>query len=113
MILEVVVEGVTHKIDVPGEMLTEGEDFFRQMDADMDKGYQMHREWVEKPGQEDRIRIVADRMLGAMESSKKTMAQLMAGYILTRMPGITGVDVDTGGEMQQTEIIMGGGHEFN
>ena len=107
MILEVMVEGVSRKIDVPDEMLDEGEDFFRKMDLDMDQGYQMHREWVENPSREDRVRIVADRMLGAMESGKKTMAQLMAGYILTRMPGIVGVDVDTGGGMQHTEIIMG------
>lgn len=112
MILEVIVEGVTHKVNVPDEILEEGEEFFQKMDADMDKGYQMHREWVENPGLEDRVRIVADRMLGAMESSKKTMVQLMAGYILVRMPGITGVDVDTGGEMQQTQIVMNG-HSFN
>jgi len=108
MILEVIVEGVSHKVDVPDDMLKEGEEFFQKMDADMDKGYQMHREWVEMPNREDRVRIVADRLLGGMESGKKTLVQLMAGYILTRMPGITGVDVDTGGEMQQTEIIVTG-----
>ena len=108
MILEVIVEGVSHKVDVPDEILKEGGEFFQKMDADMDQGYQMHREWVESPSREDRVRIVADRLLGGMESSKKTMVQLMAGYILTRMPGIAGVDVDTGGEMQQTEIIMSG-----
>jgi len=30
---------------------------------------------------------------------------LMAGYIVLRMPGAIGVDIDAAGEMQNTELI--------
>jgi hypothetical protein len=33
------------------------------------------------------------------------MITLMAGYILKRLPGVTGVRIDTGGEMLHTEML--------
>jgi len=33
------------------------------------------------------------------------MATLMAGYILKRLPGVTGVRIDTAGEMLHTELL--------
>ena len=35
----------------------------------------------------------------------------MAGYILTRLPGIEGVQIDTDGEIFNTELIMAAGTE--
>jgi len=106
MILDVVIDGRNYRLNVPQDMLEEGEAFFEKMDRDMDRGWQMSREFVEQPDRINRCQIAADRILAAMESSNETLALLMAGYILTRMPGVTKVDIDTNGEILNTEIIL-------
>jgi len=39
-----------------------------------------------------------------MQENQAT-AMLMAGYIALRMPGAIGVDIDTSGEMQSTQVL--------
>ena len=48
MILKVIVDERTIPIEVPDYMLAEAADFFARIDADMDAGWQMSRQWVEK-----------------------------------------------------------------
>jgi hypothetical protein len=43
----------------------------------------------------------------ALEQNKGPLAQAMAGYIVSRLPGVTGVDVDTSGELENTQFFMG------
>ena len=104
MILHVVLADETHPVQVPDEMIQTASAFFAQMDADMDNGWQMSRTWVDRPDQMQRCQIVADRMLTAMENHNQEMATMMAAYILARMPEIREVDVDTGGDMNQTRF---------
>jgi hypothetical protein len=106
MVFYVVIDDKVHSLDVPQEMVEEGEEFFRTMDRDMDKGWQMSREWIDNPDQMARCQIAADRLLSAMASGNTTLAQLMAAYMITRVPGIAAVDVDTSGEMHNTQVIM-------
>lgn len=106
MILNVIVEDQTYPIRVPDEMLVEAKDYFQKMDADMDKGWQMSRKWVDRPDDEQRCQIAADKILTAIETENEKLAALMAAYILHRMPGIEGVDVDISGDMTETELIM-------
>ena len=106
MKLNVIIDGRSSAFDVPDELITEAEDFFAKMDADMDKGWQMSRDWVKDPDTEQRCRIVADRMLGAIESSNEKLLMLLCGYLLNRMPGITGVNIDITGDMNETDLIM-------
>jgi hypothetical protein len=108
MVLYVVIDDKVHSIEVPPEMLEEGEEFFQVMDRDMDKGWQMSREWIDNPDQLARCQIAADRPVSAMATGNATLAQLMAAYMITRVPGIAAVDVDTGGEMLNTQVIMQG-----
>ena len=104
MKLEVIIDGNKYHLNIPQDMVDEGHSFFDKMDADMDKGWQIGREFVEKPDQNDRCRIVADRILTAMENEDKTMVLLMSAYVVTRMPEVSVLDIDTSGEMA-TEII--------
>jgi hypothetical protein len=106
MILNVYVDGERHPIQVPQEVVDEGQDFFALMDRDMSRGWQMSREYVENPSTVQRCQIAADRILTAMHTGNQKMAVLMAGYILTRLPGTRGVDIDTHGEMFNTELLM-------
>lgn len=76
------------------------------MDRDMDGGWQMSREYVEHLDTRQRCQVVADRLLTSLMNGRKNTALIMAAYILTRVPGVTGVDIDTSGEMQNTELVF-------
>ena len=95
----------THVLEVPAAILLEGEDFFQKMDSDMDQGWQMSRQWVDRPDLRQRCQIAADKMLDAIEKENETLLMLMAGYILNRMPGVTGVRVSQDGDMSENELL--------
>jgi hypothetical protein len=85
----------------------DAEEFFSRLDRDMDGGWQMSRQWVEHPGREARCQIVADRLLAALENGNQPSAQLMAAYIMARLPGVREVHVDTEGDMTATSFVLG------
>jgi hypothetical protein len=105
MILKLTIDDQTYNIEVPEEAIQEAAAFYTKMDQDMDRGWQMSRLWVEKPDLYQRCQIVADRILGAFHTENKRMVLLMAGYILSRVPHIQEVVVDTSGDITLTEIV--------
>ena len=111
MKLNIIVDGRTNAFDVPDNLLTDAVDFFEKLDADMDRGWQMSRDWVDSPDPEQRCQIAADKILTAIETENEKLLMLMAAYILRTMPGVTGINIDITGDMNETDIIMG--HEDN
>jgi hypothetical protein len=111
MNLEVVVEDHVLSIDVPEAVLADAADFFAKMDRDMDGGWQMSREWVDAPTPQQRCQIAADRLYTALGRNDRTLAMLMAGYIVSRLPNVRRVVINTEGEIQDTEIIFASGTE--
>ena len=107
MKLNIIVDERALTVDVPPHMLHEAEDFYRKMDSDMDGGWQMGTEFIENPDKVQRCQIAANKLLTSLSSANETMITLMAGYILKNLPGVTGVRIDTGGEMQHTEMLYG------
>jgi len=107
MQLDVIIDGKTHRIEVPQDMLDDGEAFFQKMDRDMDSGWQMGPEFVESPDVAQRCQIAANKLLVSVSAQNKLLTELMAGYILKRLPGIKTVEIDTSGEMLNTEFIFG------
>lgn len=107
MKLDIVVADRRHRLEVPPEVLEEGEAFFRKMDEDMDRGWQMGPDFIEHPNRLQRCQIAAARLLNALVTAREASVMLMAGYILTRLPGVTGVHIDTSGDMTQTEFVYG------
>lgn len=107
MILNVVVEEQVYPVNVPDTLIHEATDFFNKMDADMDQGWQMSRDWVDNPNLEQRCQIVGDKMLTAMHNDNKKMMMLLSAYILARAPGVTGIRIDSNGEMLETELVTG------
>ena len=105
MKLNVQINENSYQIDVPDEMLFRAESIYEKMDKDMDAGWQMSREWVEAPSTPQRCQVVADRLLTAIESDNEPTTMLMAGYIMTRMPGIETVQIATDGDMHQTQLF--------
>ena len=104
MQLAVLLDGETFNINVPDFILEEGEEYFKKLDAELDRGYQMSRTWVENPDVEQRCQIAADKLLTALHLDRKQLGEMMAGYILTRMPGVSQVKMDTSGDMLLHEL---------
>jgi len=104
MKLNIYIGESQYPIEVPEDMLIDAEPIFDKMDKDMDKGGQMYRDWVDELSKPQRCQIVADRLLTAMESENEASAMLMAGYIMSRMPGIMNVYISTDGDITQTQL---------
>ncbi|MBI5612604.1 MAG: hypothetical protein HY942_06035 [Gammaproteobacteria bacterium] len=105
MRFKVIVGDEVFAIEVPAGRLQDGAEFFAKMDRDMDQGWQMSRDFVECPDQLQRCQIVADKLLTGIQNGNEATAMLMAAYIVARMPGAVGVDIDTSGEIQGTELL--------
>jgi len=107
MRFKVIVGEQVYAVEVPEELLREAGDFHARLDHDMDRGWQMSREFVARPDPLQRCQIVADKLLTSIMQDNQATAMLMAGYIALRMPGAVGVDIDASGEMQNTELLYG------
>jgi len=105
VILKAVIEGEIYQIKIPEAVMRDGGDFFARMNADMDRGWQMGREWVERPDLEQRCQIAADRLADAISTENDTLASLMAGYILTQRPGTRELHIATDGDPMETELL--------
>lgn len=108
MLLNILVRGTSVSVDVPDMMLTEAQELFKKMDKDMDQGWQMSQNWVETLNTEQRCQVVGDRILTAIENENKNMLQMMAAYILYKAPGSTAIRISEDGDINETEIIIGG-----
>jgi hypothetical protein len=108
MILKVIVDDQLFELNIPSAFMEKAGNFFEQMDRDMDKGWQMSREWVAAPNREQRCQIVADKLLTALEKENHKLGRLMAGYILSRIPEVESLELDTSGEIQNTRIHLAG-----
>jgi hypothetical protein len=107
MRFKVIVGEQAYAVEVPEDLLREAGDFHARLDRDMDRGWQMSRDFVAQPDPLQRCQIVADKLLTSIMQDNQATAMLMAGYIALRMPGAVGVDIDASGEMQNTELLYG------
>lgn len=106
MLLKAIIEDQEFSLEVPDQVISEGEAFFAKLDADMDQGWQMSRDWVANPNPVERCQIVGDKLLTALEKENTKLGILMAGYILSRLPGVESVTLDTHGEMQNSHFTV-------
>lgn len=104
MKLDVDAGGRRLALEVEPTMLADAEAFFSKMDRDMDGGWRMGPEWIERPDRVQRCQIAADKLLGALSTANENLALLMAGYILKHLPNVAGVQIDTAGEPLSTEF---------
>ncbi|MDH3830419.1 MAG: hypothetical protein OEV12_06025 [Gammaproteobacteria bacterium] len=106
MILKIVIEDQIYPITVPQQIISEAGEFFDRIDKDMDNGWQMSREWVQNPNQEQRCQIVGDKMLTAMHNDNQQLMVLLSAYVLARVPTASELRIDSNGEMLETELIL-------
>lgn len=105
MRFKVIVGDDVYAVEVPAHVLEDGAGFFAKLDCDMDRGWQMSREYVERPDRTQCCQIAADKLLTSIMNNNGATATMMAAYIVARTPGVIGVDVDTTGEMQNTKLL--------
>lgn len=106
MILNVALDDQLLELNVPEAFIEQAEDFFAKMDADMDRGWQVNREWVEQPDRLLRAQIAADKLLTALENEDHKLGRLMAGYILSRVPEIERLDLNPAGETRDHNLRL-------
>ncbi|QMU62402.1 MAG: hypothetical protein GKR92_12110 [Gammaproteobacteria bacterium] len=106
MILKVTIDEKTFPLEIDADMISSAQEMFVKMDTDMDQGWQMSRTWVEAPNEMQRCQIAADKMLTAIQQEKSATVGLMAAYIMHKIPGVQAVDIDTGGDMNLTELVV-------
>jgi hypothetical protein len=106
MKLNIIVDGRSNSFEVPDSIIQGAGDFFDKMDADMNQGWQMSRDWVENPTPEQRCQIAADKILTCIETENEKLLMLMAAYILRTLPGVKSVNIDVTGDMNETDFIM-------
>ena len=109
MILKVQIDDQLLELNVPEAFIEQAEDFFARMDADMDQGWQVDREWVEQPDQMLRGLIAANKLFTALENEDHKPGRLMAGYIVSRIPNIDTVELNPAGETRDHRINLSDG----
>lgn len=107
VVIHVILNENAYPVRIPDGMPEAAADLFARMDADMDRGWQMSRVWVDHPDPRQRCQIVADRLLTAMENHNQELATMMAAYIVAKMPEVRKLVIDTGGDMTQTRLECG------
>ncbi len=108
MILKVQIDDQLLELNVPESFINKAEDFFARMDADMDQGWQVDREWVERPDQMLRAQIAANKLLTALDNEDHKLGRLMAGYIVSRIPNIDVIELNPAGETRDHRIGISG-----
>jgi hypothetical protein len=106
MFLKAIIDDQIYELNVPDALISQAQPFFDKLDEDMNAGWQMSREWVEKPDRLQRCQIVADKLLTALESENQKLGVMMAGYILARLPGVESVELDVQGEIQNNRFNL-------
>ena len=107
MILDVSFEDQHYRLEVTDDLLQQGREFFAKMDRDMDAGWQMGHVFVEHLDTLKRAQIAASKLLIALENHNRAMSQAMSGYIVSRLPGVSAVHIDTAGQMLNTQFFLG------
>ena len=102
--LKVILGENEYPLKIKENIINDAQSFFSKMDADMDKGWQMSKSWIQNPSQFQRCQIAADRLFTSIHLNKKETAIMMAAYIINQMPTVKIIDIDTTGNMSETSF---------
>ncbi|MES9902515.1 MAG: hypothetical protein ABW168_07515 [Sedimenticola sp.] len=104
MKLNIIVHDHSMNLEIPDQFITSSSDAFDRLDAEMNKGVQSGQQWLTNPDRHQRCQIAAGKLLIALETDNQGLAMISAGYIVSRMPEIKRVTIDTYGEPNGTEF---------
>lgn len=104
MQLNIIVDDYSMDLYVPDDFLEESRQALDHLDSNMDQGIQFGPGWLEQPDRYQRCQFAANKLLTALETDNEGLAMLSAGYILSRLPGVSRVKIDTSGEPWETKF---------
>lgn len=111
MILKAIVDEQLFELNLPASFMEKAQEFFEKMDTDLDKGWQVDREWYDDVSPLMRTQIVADKLLTALENEDDKLGRMMAGYIIFKNPGIDSIELSTQGETRDHQVHFQEGAE--
>jgi hypothetical protein len=100
--LTVITGDDTRTIPVTLVMMEDAASIFQSMDRDMSRGGKLGRHFIESPTVIQRCQIAGGRLLTALHTQNQASMTLMAAYILSRLPGVKTVNLNTEGEAEET-----------
>ena len=92
-------------LEVADGVMHEAKEFIADMDAELDRGIQLGRHWLDTPSVEQKCQIAANKVVNAMHQENIRMVYLMAAYILTKMPDLKMVTVNSDYEIDEIDFI--------
>ena len=65
----------SYPLKIRSKIVSDAQDYFNKLDADMNKGWKMSKSWVDNPNQVQRCQIVADRLFTSVHLGKKAFIE--------------------------------------
>lgn len=101
-ILHIQIDEQSRSVSLAPDMLDHAGSILLSMDRDMSGGWKLSRKFITNPTVLERCQIAADRLLTALHNGNEPTTSLMSAYILTRLPNVKTVLINTEGESDQT-----------
>lgn len=92
-------------LEVADGIMQEAQVFIKDTDLEFDKGIQLGRYWIENPSEEQRCQIAANKIVNAMHQENIRMVYLMSAYILTKLPTVKMVTVNSDYEIDEIDFM--------
>jgi hypothetical protein len=102
MKLTILLEDEPRDINVAEDIIASATPLIQKMDADMDNGWTLGRDFIAEPSILQRCQIAADRLLTGLHTENQATILLMTTYILARLEDVQTVVINTEGEMAET-----------
>ena len=86
---------------LPGKQLQ----YLDKMDADMDGGFKLGDEQIDKPDEKDRAKFVAMTLVHSIEANNEPMIVATCAYLATRQTGLKEVRADADGDNMMMDLV--------
>ncbi len=104
MKLNFTIDHESFTLDVPEGIMQEAQAFISETDLEFDRGIQLGRHWIDEPDAEQRCQIAANKIVNGMHQENIRMVYLMSAYILTRLPNVSMVTVNSDYEIDEIDF---------
>ena len=104
MQLNIIVDDYSMDLNLPEDFVASSAAAFDRLESGMLDGVQMGRDWIERPNRRQCCQVAADKLLTALETDNENLAMLSAGFIVSRLPRVRRVRIDTSGEISGTSF---------
>lgn len=105
MNLNITIDQEPFTLEVSDGILQEAQAFIKDMDLDLNKGIQLGRHWIDEPSDEQRCQIAANKIVNAMHQENIRMVYLMSAYILSKLPNVKMVTINSDYEIDEIDFM--------